>query len=160
MKKYLFVALALMAGGCSMQPYSISQSEKFNFGYSVDEMKTQLLTACDELSVREIIPITAPLAKTSQTQIDCSGFYYAGKKRNIELVFQDDQLDLVWILFPENEREDILKGFSAVYGEPSMVVDFGSMYLDINAAIRNKPSEVLFVSDRQEEAMLKILSGN
>jgi len=128
-KRYLIILCSVVFSGCSTQPYSISASKVFKFGASLTEIEFQLSRKCDTLSLQQINPITAPLAKESQTQLNCSGFYYAGKKRNIELVFQDNQLDLVWILFPENEKTDILEGFSESYGEPTKVIDFGSLYL-------------------------------
>ena len=159
MKQFLFTLPLLILASCSKQPIDITQSNVFTFGSSVEQMQHQLQNTCDNLTVKEITPITAPLALKSQFQINCSGFIYAGKKRNVELVFQDDQLDLVWILFPVNEKPEIINAFKNKFGEPSMVIDYGSIYLDINAAIRNVPPEVLFVSDRHEQVMLKMLSA-
>jgi hypothetical protein len=97
------------------------------------------------------------LVKETQTQIDCADFTYAGKNRSIELVFQDDELDIVWILFPETERPQILRSFRSTYGDPSMEIDFGAVFLQANAAVRNSPPEVFFASERQVKAMLKSL---
>lgn len=137
--------------------YSVSKPENFVLGESVESIKKEALKACKSIEERDIFPITGPLAKLSQKQIDCEGFYYAGKPRSVELVFQDDQLDLIWILIPELEREHINTAMTATYGAPTMVVDYGAIYLQVNAAVRNKPSEVLFASSRQTKAMLKKL---
>lgn len=128
------------------------------FGESVSSIKEKLTNKCTRIIEKDIIPITAPLAKESQKQIDCLGFKYAGIPRKVELVFQDDQLDIVWILFPVEEREKLISNFTSIYGEPSMSIEFGTIYLQANAAIRNQPSEVLFASDRQVKMMLKSLS--
>ena len=138
--------------------YSISKPEELAFGESVSSIKEKLTTKCTRMVEKDIIPITAPLAKESQKQIDCFGFKYAGIPRKIELVFQDDQLDIVWILFPVEERGKLISNFTSIYGEPSMAIEFGTIYLQANAAIRNHPSEVLFASDRQVKMMLKSLS--
>lgn len=137
--------------------YSVSKPENFVLGESVEYIKKETLKACKSIEEREIVPITGPLAKLSQKQIDCEGFYYAGKPRSVELVFQDDQLDLIWILIPELEKEHIKNAMTETYGAPTMVVDYGAIYLQVNAAVRNKPSEVLFASSRQTKAMLKKL---
>lgn len=79
----------------------------FDFGDSLSSTKERLTKHCDKVDVIDVYPITAPLAKHSQRQINCHGFNYAGKPRNVELVFQDDQLDLVWILINDDEKTSI-----------------------------------------------------
>ena len=147
-----------IASGCSLQPHSVSQPQIFILGASQEEVRVEALKACESIQERDIVPITAPLAKESQRQIDCEGYLFAGKPRKVELVFQDDQLDLIWILIAEDEKEDITRAMSKHYGEPSMIIDYGAIYLQANAAVRNEPPEVLFASQRQVDAMLKILS--
>ncbi|WP_338517969.1 hypothetical protein [Alteromonas gracilis] len=137
--------------------YSVSKPENFVLGESVEYIKKEALKVCKSIEEREIAPITGPLAKLSQNQIDCEGLYYAGKPRSVELVFQDDQLDLIWILIPELEKEHINNAMTKTYGAPTMVIDYGAIYLQVNAAVRNKPSEVLFASSRQTKVMLKKL---
>jgi hypothetical protein len=160
LSKNLFVVLVLftLTEGCASSKHSISKPKEFAFGESVSSIKEKLTTKCTRMIDKDIIPITAPLAKESQKQIDCFGFKYAGKPRKVELVFQDDQLDIVWILFPVEEREKVISDFTSSYGEPPMTIGFGTIYLQANAAIRNHPSEVLFASDRQVKVMLKNLS--
>ena len=96
---------------------------------------------CSSIQVENITPITAPLTVKSQEQINCSGFMYGGKERAVELVFQDDQLDIVWILFHKEERQKFITNFKTIYGEPTMNVGFGVIFLQANTAIRNVPSE-------------------
>ncbi|MEP5566483.1 MAG: hypothetical protein ABJN62_01490 [Halioglobus sp.] len=156
-KKIPLALLFLVSVVCQASELSFSKPTAFAFGASLEQVKTDLEHLCRSIQVKKIAPITSPLAKTSQNQIDCSGFLYAGKERKVELVFLDDQLDIVWILFPEDEKNIFLKGFEATYGEPSMVVEYGAIFLQSNAAIRNSPSEVLFASDRQVKMMLNQL---
>lgn len=160
MNKFILVIpifLALTAG-CSTLQYSVSKPEEFVFGESFSTTKERALNVCASVSEKDIVPITAPLAEESQKQIDCFGFIYAGKPRKLELVFQDDQLDLIWILMPSEEKAKVIDELTRLYGEPSMVIDYGTIYLSANAAYRNAPSEVLFASKRQVEVMLKMLS--
>lgn len=152
------LSLALTAG-CATYPYSVSKPEEFVLGESYDTTRHNALNMCESISEKDIVPITAPLAEKSQKQIDCLGFMYAGKPRKVELVFQDDQLDLIWILIPNNEKAVVVNELTELYGEPSMVIDYGTIYLQANTAFRNTPSEVLFASKRQVEVMLKMLSS-
>ena len=159
MNKLVFSFLVLLLlTSCSFQNYSVEKPVIFELGNSFDTVKEKIINECEKVTEKSIVPITAPLAKESQKQIDCFGFLYAGKKRKIELVFQDDQLDLIWILIPADEKEEIISKMNELYGAPSMVINYGTIYLQANAAFRNEPSEVLFASKRQVEAMLKILS--
>lgn len=135
----------------------VLQPQALQFGSGVDMTADRLKPYCSSLSVRSIVPITAPLAKQEQTQIDCSGFLFAGKKRHIEVVFQDDQLDIIWILFEPDERAQMLSQFISEFGEPTMDIAFGTLFLQANAALRNQPSEVLFASDRQVKVMMAAL---
>ena len=161
MNKHIFSFLMfLFSSNCFAENYSVAKPEIFELGASFDTVKENLINECEKITEKNIVPITAPLAKDSQKQIDCFGFLYAGKKRKIELVFQDDQLDLIWILIPNDEKDDVISEMNELYGEPSMVIDYGTIYLQANAAFRNEPTEVLFASKRQVEAMLKILSSS
>ncbi|WP_049723752.1 hypothetical protein [Gilvimarinus polysaccharolyticus] len=154
----IFILFSLLSAGCSTSRYSVAKPEAFKLGENFEAIKKKALSECEKITQREIIPITAPLAKRSQMQIDCIGLLYAGKPRKVELVFQDDQLDLIWILIPIEEKDEVIESMSKLYGEPSMVIDYGAIYLNVNAAVRNEPTEVLFASKRQVEAMLKTLA--
>lgn len=156
--KPLLISLMLLSGTGHANEADFSKPEVFTFGSSVNVVRENLEPLCTTLTVQKIEPITAPLAKESQRQINCAGFVYACKKRKLELVFQDDKLDLVWILFAEQERQLFIDEFKSLYGEPSMEIDYGTIFLHANSAIRNKPPEVLFASDRQVQVMLKQLA--
>lgn len=157
LRKSLALVVIFISGLVQASTADITKPEQFTFGSSVSEMQDKLKPLCSSVKTRSIIPITAPLAKRIQEQIDCHGFDYGGKKRKIELVFQDDQLDIVWILFPEEEKAFFINAFTTKYGKPSFEIDFGTVYLQANAAVRNTPSEVLFVSDRHMKVMLEML---
>lgn len=151
--------LLLGAGHLHAAALDVVRPATFAFGSSVAEMEERLGPLCTSLDVRAITPPTAPLARLSQHQIDCEGFLYAGKPRKVELVFQDDQLDIVWILFPEDEKAAFIAAFTARYGAPSLEVEFGTVFLPAAAAVRNTPTEVLFASERQARAMMATLKA-
>lgn len=153
----VFITLSVLTS-CAAPQYLVARPEMFIFGESFNASKEKALDACERIVERDIVPITAPLAKESQKQIDCYGLFYAGKPRKAELVFQDDQLDLIWILFPAEEQDEIIQSMTDFYGEPTMVIGYGTIYLQANAAVRAEPSEVLFASERQVQVMLKALN--
>ena len=157
MKIILMLAASIVLSACARIDNAIHKPEQFRFGSSVSEVEGLMEGLCDEYTIRQIVPPTGPLVEKTQTQIDCSGFDYVGKSRHIELVFQDDKLDIIWILIPEKERPAFVKKFKSAYGNPTMEIEFGAVFLQANAAIRNTPPEVLFASDRQVKAMLKEL---
>ncbi len=154
------ILLSLLPAGVPAASMDVARPEPFVFGSTVAQMQQRLAPLCTSLRVRVVAPPTAPLARISQHQVDCDGFMYAGQPRKVELVFQDDQLDLVWILFPAQEKHAFLEAFTARYGKPSLEVDFGSIYLAANAAVRNAPTEVLFASERQARAMMATLQAS
>lgn len=137
----------------------ITKPDYLAFGASVSEVESLLSSRCSSLNTRSILPITAPLAEESQMQIDCEGFRYGGAERKMELVFQDDQLDIVWILIGEEEISVFNQKFTEEFGEPTFEIDFGTVFLQANAAVRIQPPEVLFASTRQVEAMLQQLES-
>ncbi len=128
-KKLLLISFLLISLGLKANEISFTKPEQFIFGSSLNIVKSNLESFCSSINVKKIIPITAPLAEKSQTQINCLGFIYGGKKRVVELVFQDDQLDIVWILFPEVEKLDIKNNFKETYGSPIMEIEFGTIFL-------------------------------
>ncbi|OKY27354.1 MULTISPECIES: hypothetical protein [Thalassotalea] len=156
-RKLVFISLLSIMVGAHADEKTFVKPMQFSFGSTLEDVRRDIDKECLSIEVQNITPITAPLAKTSQTQINCSGFMYGGQARNVELVFQDDQLDIVWILFPKEEKQAFISSFKTLYGEPTMEIDYGAIFLQANAAIRNEPSEVLFASNRQVKVMMSIL---
>ena len=105
-------------------------------------------TKCAIVDDKKIDEISLPTAKTSQSQVDCQRFKYAGKKRKIELIFADGILDMVWILTEPEEEDSLIAGFTRLYGNPTHVKDDVTFFLNDGVAVRNDPHEVLFISDR------------
>lgn len=122
--------------------------EVFKFGSSLSEMQAQLKPYCDSIVVRSDEQLQLPTARNEQAQLDVYGFTYAGKKRKAELIFADDQLDLVWILTEESEEKAFLDDFTKRFGAPSHNLKEVTFFLDHGVAVRNEPHEVLFISER------------
>jgi len=156
-KKLILIPLLSIMIGTQASDSIFTKPVQFSFGSKLESVKHDIDKLCSSIEVRNIVPITAVLAKNSQAQINCSGFMYGGKEREVELVFLDNQLDLVWILIPQVEKQKFISNFKAIFGEPSMTINYGAIFLQANAAIRNEPSEVLFASNRQVKVMVNIL---
>lgn len=132
----------------SLFPQSITKPDVLKFG----ETKSNIMMALDEVckigSDKQIKPIELPTAKNTQSQLNCEKFSYAGKKRNMELIFADGILDMVWILTLPEEEDTLIAGFTKLYGKPTHVKDDVTFFLNDGVAVRNDPHEVLFISDR------------
>lgn len=135
----------------------ITKPEVIEFGKTMSEIKQTLGPLCDSISERLNEPIQLPTAQKMQSQLDCYGFEYAGKKRKIELIFADDQLDIIWILTEAEEEEFFLNGFREKYGEPTHKMEDATFFLNDGTALRNQPHEVLFISERLKEPYKQFL---
>ena len=120
----------------------------FEFGKSLSEIKAQITPLSDSISVRLNEEIQLPTAQKSQSQLDVYGFVFQGKKRNVELIFADDQLDIVWILTKAEEEKEFIADFTAQYGEPTHKMETITFFVNDGVAVRNQPHEVLFISER------------
>jgi uncharacterized protein YndB with AHSA1/START domain len=127
---------------------SVKKPAVLTFGESKETVTKKLESLCTSFTVKQIKPIQLPTASTSQTQIDCEGFRYAGRARKAELVFADGILDLIWILTDASEEPHFISNFTSLYGKPTHELEEVTFFLDHGVAVRNKPHEVLFISER------------
>lgn len=117
------------------------------FYTSLTEVESFIKDRCDDLEVREL-SLLLDVARISQRQIDCQGFEYRGKKRFMELMFSDGELDLVIVLVDADEYEPLCQLLRAAHGRASHESPIGLFFHDAAVAIRTRPHEVVFVSKR------------
>ena len=117
------------------------------FYSTLAEVRAAVETRCDEIEVREL-NLLLDVARESQQQIDCEGFEYRGKKRLMELMFSDNELDLVIVLIDEAEHSELEPQFRETYGDVLHESPIGLFFYDSAVAIRTRPHEVVFVSKR------------
>lgn len=129
-------------------PSSIEKPTVFEFGTSAEEIMVRIEPLVESMNLRTIEPAELPTVTQSQTQLDCTGFEFSGKKRNIELIFADDQLDIVWVLTEAEEEASFINGYTELYGEPTHQIDDATFFLNNGVAVRNQPHEILFLSER------------
>ena len=140
------ILLSLLPASLPVGGLDIVKPEPFVFGSPVAEVRERLEPLCASLRVRVTAPPTAPLAGTGPQRNDCDGFLQVGRPREVELLFQDNRLDLVWIVFPAQEKQAFLEAFTARYGAPSLQLEFGRVYLAAGAAVRSVPGQEVFAS--------------
>ncbi len=157
MYQLLSIPLILFSMSGDPKSPSVELPKAVVFSETQEMVIEKIQPLCKKLKVRKIEPVDLPTAKKTQTQIDCSGFMYAGKKRNIELVFADGKLDMVWILTRKYEEKKFIEKFSKLYGEPTHRIEIMTFFLDDGVAVRNKPHEVLFFSDRMKKPYAEFL---
>lgn len=144
----LFVSFVLLITLSNCADTQITKPEVFVFGSSMVEMKKNLKGLSESMTERLNEPIQVPTAKKSQSQLDVHGFMYAGKKRKVELIFADDQLDIVWILTEAEEEQVFLEKLTQIFGEPTHEMGGDTFFLHDQVGLRNDPHEVLFFSER------------
>ncbi len=117
------------------------------FYSSLAEVRAAVEDRCDEIEVRDL-DLLLDVARESQRQIDCTGFEYRGRKRFMELMFSDDELDLVIVLIEPEEYESLALQFRETYGEVTHDSVVGQFFYYSAVASRTRPHEVVFVSKR------------
>lgn len=140
----IITAITLSAYGKT----DITKPNDFVFGQDIETVKKQLEGKCSKITQENIMPIQLPTAKKSQDQINCSGYIFAGQKRDIELVFADGKLDLVWILTTAEEERFFVSEYTKLYGDPTHKLKEAAFFLNHGVGVRNNPHEVLFLADR------------
>ena len=169
-----FAALALLCPllslGCATSeeaalepietPRINAKPEVLVFGEELELVRAKMEPLCTSITQRDIEPIQLPTARTSQIQLDCEGFHYAGAPRLAELVFADGVLELVWILVEPEELPQLVQDFRDLYGDPTHDNEQVTFFLDDACAVRFEPAEVLFLSERLKEPYARFLSGS
>jgi len=118
-----------------------------DFADSIPTIRSNLEGKCDELSEREL-PILLTVVENNQTQLECDGFVYRGKKRFVEIMFSDGHLDIIHIMRTESDHEELKGILKTEYGEPSFSSDQADYYRAVGISLRTKPHEISFVSER------------
>ncbi len=125
----------------------VSRPDLPAFYTSLATVRAAVDPRCDTLEVRRL-DMLLDVARQSQQQIDCDGYRFRGRKRFMELMFSDDQLDLVIVLTDPDEHEAFADALRAQHGEPTHDSQIGLYFYDAAVALRTEPHEVVFVSKR------------
>ena len=113
----------------------------------IDTVKEVVSDRCETIEIRDL-PLLLDAARTSQRQIDCSGFIYRGRPAFLELMFSDDQLDLIIVMFEPGEYAAIETEYREKFGPISHESGIGLYSYENAVALRTQPHEIVFVSKR------------
>ena len=86
--------------------------------------------------------------KINKTQLECTDLLYRGKKRFIEFMFSDNQLEIIHIMKTESDHIELKGLLEKKYGEPSFSSDVVDYYAAQGISLRTKPHEISFHSSR------------
>lgn len=159
MKNLILITL-LSVAICSCATHKTAKTPEtpiFVFGSSMEETQALLKEHSDSIIVKRNEPIQVPTAQKEQSQLDVYGYQYAGKKRKVELIFADDYLDIAWILTEADEESTFIDHFKSEFGEPTHTTDEATFFIEDRVAVRNKPHEVLYISQRLVEPYKQFL---
>ena len=144
-------AISLILLAASLQASSnVLDHNIGNFGDSILTIRHNLEGECDELTEREL-SILLSVVKNKQTQLECDGFLYRGKKRFVELMFSDGHLDIIHIMGTESDHEVLKDILITEFGKPSFSSDQAVYYRSEGVSLRTKPHEISFASERVRE---------
>lgn len=121
--------------------------QPLNLGDNLAQVKQNLSKKCESLVVRTL-PRLLSVANENQSLIKCEGYKYFGSKHSLELMFSDDQLDVIQILGTQAEHNDLLSLLKQEHGEPSYSSQEAVYYQKMGISLRTKPHIITFVSNR------------
>lgn len=116
-------------------------------GDNLNQVKQQLNKKCDELTEQQL-PLLLSVASENQSLITCQGFYYLGSQHSIELMFSDNQLDVIQVLSIQAEHDVLRSLLKQEYGAPSYSSKEVVYYQDLGISLRAKPHNITFISAR------------
>ena len=149
MRQYIsLLIIMLVFQAATSFSQSITKPEILKFGETKSNIMLALDSKCAIINDIKIDKLSLSTAENSQSQVDCVRFRYAGKKRNIELIFTDGILDLVRILIEAEEEDTLIAGFNKLYGKPNMAKEDVALFLNDGVAVRTDLHQVLFFSDQ------------
>jgi hypothetical protein len=139
---------------------SAARPDILEFGGKLEQLKQGLKAACPRADRDVEETPWLPTGPSSQLQINCYGFVYAGFPRKIEAVFGDERLDLAWILTGKGEEDRVRQALIAAFGEPIFVSDVVEAFDEWRVALRKDKPEVLMVIDELAPVFEKEFGGS
>lgn len=114
----------------------------FDMNQSINEARPRIEAACGRTSVLEYTgAMAAPYEH--QTQIDCFDLSVMGKPRKVEFMFNEGQLEFLWILFESAELDAVEAKLVEVYGVVAFENRIFKVFANGTVALRAEPAEIL-----------------
>ena len=121
-----------------------------SFGDNVETIRRNLGGQCDSLSERPL-PLMLSVVEKEQTQLECRGFLYWSRKRFVEMMFSDDELDIIHIMGTEPDHGELRSAVIDACGQPSFSSMTVEYYGSHGISLRTDPHEISFVSQRARQ---------
>lgn len=122
------------------------------------QVKLDLSKKCKAVSEQKL-PRLLSVASKNQYLIKCKNFEYRGSRHSIELMFSDNQLDVIQILGTQAHNKDLRNLLKQEYGKPSYSSNEVVYYQSLGISLRTKPDNITFVSQRVAREYSRFVNG-
>jgi hypothetical protein len=118
----------------------------FEFGGRFEDLEDRLRAIAMASDFEVVDEPWLPTQPQRQTQLNLYGMVHAGFFRKAEVVFGDDQLELVLILTGKAEEDRVRERLIAEFGEPEFVSDEFEAFSGWRVALRKDEPGILLLS--------------
>ena len=133
-----------------------------NWDDPVTSVRTVLAKHCASTRAIEVDPPSFPLANaepSTQAQVNCFGYEYAGFPRKFEAIYGDGILEVVWILTGKGEENRVRQALIEAFGPAENINDQWETFAGFRVSLRKDKPEVLLLSERMVPYYKKELLG-
>ncbi len=131
----------------SYQQLEIDLPQVVDFSRSLSEHEIELRELCEPILIEDEDEIWLPNAPTTQVQVNCYNYEYAGFERKLELVYGDNKLEVVWVLTAKPEEQRLRELLVESLGDPIINNDTWEVFGDGRISLRKDTPELLILSD-------------
>jgi len=113
-----------------------------NMGGSIDFLIPLLKNNSALINVEKLVETDS----ISKTQVNCFGIEYAGFPRKFEARFENEKLNMVWILTGKGEENRIRKKLTQEYGSALFINDSWEVFNNWTVLLRKDKPEILLLT--------------
>lgn len=132
--------------------------QSLKLGDDRTQVKLDLSKKCKALTEQKL-PRLLSVASKNQYLIKCQDFEYLGSRHAIELMFSDNQLDVIQILGTQADSKDLRSLLKQEYGAPSYSSNKVVYYQNLGISLRTEPANITFVSQRMVREYSRFVNG-
>lgn len=137
----LTVLAALLVGTACARKEALFPT-LFEMNQSIDEAQPRTEARCPRTNVVEYTgAMAAPYER--QTQIDCFDLVVLGQPRKVEFMFNEGNLEFLWVLLENAELDAVEAQLKDVYGDVVFADGNYKVFAPGGIALRAEPAEIL-----------------
>jgi len=121
---------------------SVKVPSFIKMGENIDDLLPLLKKHSDFIEVKKLERSTS----TTKTQINCFGIEYAGFPRKFEARFENNKLNMVWILTGKGEENRLRKKLIEEYGKALFINNNWEVFNDWTVLLRKDKPEILLLT--------------